>query len=187
MNSPKIVFILSDNQDFIESLSSLVTRELQVECKKITTKSEIPAGNNYILITSNPITYDYQPPVITVILPVRAKALLTDIQATFANIANIDLLEITEEFQLSLKHKTITHLPTGATTALTDKETQLLQIITGAGTEVISREVLLKEIWKMDSDLDTHTLETHIYRLRKKIKDAFGIEMIKASDGGYKL
>jgi len=70
---------------------------------------------------------------------------------------------------------------------LTDKETKVLQALSKAGEAGITREELLKNIWGMEAQLDTHTLETHIYRLRKKIRDSFDVEIIKAIDGGYRL
>lgn len=187
MNSQKTVFILSDNHDFIEVLSSFVTQELGVACQAIASKSEIRAENMAVLVTNKPISEEYNLPVIAVSLPVRLRDLLADIQSTFANMASADLLNIAGGFQLSLQHKILVQQPSGVSVDLTDKESQLLQIIAESGENGVLREVLLKEIWKIDSALDTHTLETHIYRLRKKIKDAFGYEMIKASEGGYRL
>ena len=52
----------------------------------------------------------------------------------------------------------------------------------------LTKNYILKNIWKYSSDTDTHTVETHIYRLRQKIKDKFGDEnFIKFSKGGYTL
>ena len=49
-------------------------------------------------------------------------------------------------------------------------------------------ENLQKEVWGHGVDLETHTVETHIYRLRKKIKDTFGnTKFIVSTDNGYKL
>ena len=40
--------------------------------------------------------------------------------------------------------------------------------------KTLSKEYILKNIWSYSSDADTHTVETHIYRLRQKIQDSFG-------------
>ena len=55
---------------------------------------------------------------------------------------------------------------------LTEKEIQLLELLLIKKT-AINKEKILKEVWKYSNDADTHTVETHIYRLRKKIKSKF--------------
>ena len=56
---------------------------------------------------------------------------------------------------------------------LTEKEIQLLELFLSP-KEPIPKEKILLQVWKYSSDADTHTVETHIYRLRKKINDSFG-------------
>jgi DNA-binding response OmpR family regulator len=52
----------------------------------------------------------------------------------------------------------------------------------------VSREVLLQEVWGYNSGVTTHTLETHIYRLRQKVeKDAALPAILVTEAGGYKL
>ena len=52
----------------------------------------------------------------------------------------------------------------------------------------VNVETLEKEIWQHSSELETHTVETHIYRLRKKIKDEFGNDdLIKSNKNGYTI
>jgi DNA-binding response OmpR family regulator len=53
---------------------------------------------------------------------------------------------------------------------LTEKETAILRYLYRAGEKVIARNVLLHEVWGYNSGVTTHTLETHIYRLRQKIE-----------------
>ena len=57
---------------------------------------------------------------------------------------------------------------------LTEKETAILRFLYRAGQAVISREVLLREVWGYNANVTTHTLETHIYRLRQKIERLSG-------------
>ncbi len=70
---------------------------------------------------------------------------------------------------------------------LTDKEAGLLQRLAEAGNKGVAKDQLLKDVWGIEALLDTHTLETHIYRLRGKFKELAGDEMIEAVDGGYVL
>jgi DNA-binding response OmpR family regulator len=72
----------------------------------------------------------------------------------------------------------------GAKIRLTEKETAILRFLFRAGQRPISREVLLQEVWGYNSGVTTHTLETHIYRLRQKIeKDATTPEILVTEAG----
>ena len=76
----------------------------------------------------------------------------------------------------------------GVKTRLTEKETSILKYLYRAGEKVVSREVLLHEVWGYNAGVTTHTLETHIYRLRQKIeKDPSSAELLVTEAGGYKL
>jgi DNA-binding response OmpR family regulator len=71
---------------------------------------------------------------------------------------------------------------------LTEKETAILKFLYRAGQKVITRDVLLHEVWGYNSGVTTHTLETHIYRLRQKIeRDPSKAELLVTESGGYKL
>jgi len=71
---------------------------------------------------------------------------------------------------------------------LTEKETSILKYLYRAGGKVVSREVLLNEVWGYNAGVTTHTLETHIYRLRQKIEpDPAKAELLLTEAGGYRL
>lgn len=71
---------------------------------------------------------------------------------------------------------------------LTDKETSILRYLYRAGRRPVSRETLLNEVWGYNPGVTTHTLETHIYRLRQKIEaDPSNAEILVTEPGGYKL
>ncbi len=70
---------------------------------------------------------------------------------------------------------------------LTEKETNILKFLQRSG-DTVSREVLLHEVWGYNPAVTTHTLETHIYRLRQKIeKDPSRAEILVTETGGYRL
>ncbi|MBV1693764.1 MAG: response regulator transcription factor [Hyphomicrobiales bacterium] len=76
----------------------------------------------------------------------------------------------------------------GAKIRLTEKETSILKYLYRAGESVVTRDVLLREVWGYNANVTTHTLETHIYRLRQKIeKDPAKAELLVTDAGGYKL
>lgn len=78
--------------------------------------------------------------------------------------------------------------PKGNKIRLTEKETAILRYLYRANLQPVSREVLLAEVWGYNSGVTTHTLETHVYRLRQKIEDdAARPSMLVTEAGGYKL
>ena len=71
---------------------------------------------------------------------------------------------------------------------LTEKETAILKYLYRAGQRVIDRETLLHEVWGYNPGVTTHTLETHVYRLRQKIeRDPSEAKLLVTETGGYKL
>ena len=71
---------------------------------------------------------------------------------------------------------------------LTEKETAILKYLYRAGDKVVAREVLLDEVWGYNAGVATHTLETHIYRLRQKIeRDPSDAVLLLTEPGGYRL
>ena len=71
---------------------------------------------------------------------------------------------------------------------LTEKETAILQKLAAVNGKVVSRKTLLEEVWGYKTGVDSHTLETHMYRLRRKFEES-GIEgpILVTADNGYKL
>jgi DNA-binding response OmpR family regulator len=71
---------------------------------------------------------------------------------------------------------------------LTDKEAAILKYLYRTGSRVVSREVLLDEVWGYNAGVTTHTLETHVYRLRQKIEpDPSSVCILVTEAGGYRL
>ena len=71
---------------------------------------------------------------------------------------------------------------------LTEKETAILKYLYRVGDQPVARDVLLDQVWGYNAGVTTHTLETHIYRLRQKIeKDPSNAELLITESGGYKL
>lgn len=71
---------------------------------------------------------------------------------------------------------------------LTEKETNILKYLYRAGGKPVAREELLHEVWGYNSGVTTHTLETHVYRLRQKIEPEKGqATLLMTEPGGYRL
>jgi DNA-binding response OmpR family regulator len=78
--------------------------------------------------------------------------------------------------------------PKGNKVRLTEKETSILRYLYRAGEQPVARETLLQEVWGYNSGVTTHTLETHIYRLRQKIENDAAVPSILVTEApGYKL
>lgn len=76
----------------------------------------------------------------------------------------------------------------GKRVRLTDKETAILKHLCRAGGRTVGRETLLDEVWGYRAGVTTHTLETHIYRLRQKIEeDPADARLLVTEPGGYRL
>ena len=71
---------------------------------------------------------------------------------------------------------------------LTEKETSILKYLYRAGEKPVPRDELLAEVWGYNAGVTTHTLETHVYRLRQKIEpDPANARLLLTEAGGYRL
>lgn len=84
--------------------------------------------------------------------------------------------------------KMLVHKETEKRVRLTEKETSILKFLYRSGEKPVGREVLLHEVWGYNAGVTTHTLETHIYRLRQKIEPEPGVaQLLVTEPGGYRL
>ncbi len=84
--------------------------------------------------------------------------------------------------------KMLIHGETQQKVRLTEKETSILKYLYRAGNIVVGRDTLLGEVWGYNAGVTTHTLETHVYRLRQKIEaDPSNAEILVTEPGGYRL
>ena len=76
----------------------------------------------------------------------------------------------------------------GGKVRLTEKEASIIKYLYRAGEKVVTRDILLEEVWGYNSGVTTHTLETHVYRLRQKIeREPSRAKILVTESGGYKL
>ncbi|MDD3444436.1 MAG: winged helix-turn-helix domain-containing protein [Zavarzinia sp.] len=116
--------------------------------------------------------------------PLRIEALLEAVRARLAAGAGALVIGPCRLFASSR-----TLVGSGGEVRLTDKETQILARLAGAIGRVVSREALLADVWGYGAAIATHTIETHVYRLRRKLARvaAGGAALIQSEDGGYRL
>lgn len=84
--------------------------------------------------------------------------------------------------------KMMVHKETEKKVRLTEKETSILKYLFRAGEKAVGRDTLLHEVWGYNAGVTTHTLETHVYRLRQKIEPVPSeATLLVTEPGGYKL
>ena len=83
--------------------------------------------------------------------------------------------------------KTLSHRDTGKTLNLTEKEAAIIKYLLKKNGQVTPKAELLEEVWGYGDQISTHTLETHIYRLRQKINFVDETPFIVTKENGYQL
>ena len=87
---------------------------------------------------------------------------------------------------INMKDRTLTsHL--GSRIYLTDKEFQMLKLLRESSPRILKKSDLLEKIWGYSDNIKTKTLETHIYRLRRKLSEILDDDLIIHENGGYRI
>ena len=99
---------------------------------------------------------------------------------------NSSLAEIVKFKKFSYSFQLNTIYTNDSSLYLTDKENEIFQSLIESNKNSLNKKQLLSKVWSYDDDIDTHTLETHIYTLRKKIKKKLNLSnLIKHNENGY--
>ena len=122
-------------------------------------------------------------------IPFRLATLLARIQFYFRQKEQGKNSEFTiGPFSFHPSNKLLVNKESSKTIYLTDKETAILLYLYKATENVTSREILLDEVWGYNEGVTTHTLETHVYRLRQKIEiETSESKILLTEPGGYRL
>lgn len=92
------------------------------------------------------------------------------------------------EYELHPVDKDILNTATGKTAKLTEREVSIIQYLYKSRGKAVPKNELLQNVWEYSGDVTTHTIETHIYRLRKKVEqETAGAQIVSAEEGGYRL
>ncbi len=185
------VLIVSKDGDFSQPLAEHIRQELScaAEIVESAEKSRLFATDVQAVVATEPLSGKWLVPVIPVLqgrdTPVKLGTLLTDIRKALA--PKEEALRLGKRHHFSMPGKSVIELASGKTASLTDKETQLLALLARQKNKTVTREILLKKIWDQAAELESHALETHIYRLRAKLSDVGLPDAIAAAAGGYAL
>ena len=120
--------------------------------------------------------------------PFRIQHLIKKIDFVLAKISgSTDVTHIIGPFVFFPEKKIIT-FNDQADIELTEKEVGILKCLLSSGEEIVDKDEILKQVWNYNPGVTTHTLETHIYRLRQKLEISPSIPRIIVSEGGgFKL
>ncbi|MGE0252808.1 MAG: response regulator transcription factor [Dongiaceae bacterium] len=121
--------------------------------------------------------------------PFRVNVLLARLRAQLRQMQQSDEAQISlGGFYFQPSSRTLSVKDGGDKIRLTEKEAGILKYLHRAQGMLVPREALLSDVWGYDSEATTHTLETHIYRLRQKLeKVEVGKNLILTDQGGYRL
>ena len=121
--------------------------------------------------------------------PFRLNELLARLRAHLRNFENSEdaVFEI-GPYTFRPAVKLLFETAKGRRIRLTDKEAAILKFLYRAGGKAVARQTLLNEVWGYNAAVTTHTLETHVYRLRQKIEpDPAQAQILVTEGGGYRL
>lgn len=90
-------------------------------------------------------------------------------------------------YELHPSEKEIKNLVSAEIIKLTEKEVSIIKYLHKYLNEYINKNELQKNVWKYNEEVSTHTIETHIYRLRRKVEKNGAPQLILTDKGGYKL
>lgn len=121
--------------------------------------------------------------------PFKLSQLLARLRAQLRAYDNSENAELViGRFLFRPADKLLRHRESGEEMRLTEKEGQILRYLYRAGGRAVSRETLLGEVWGYNAAVTTHTLETHIYRLRQKMEEnPSAATLLLTEAGGYRL
>ena len=139
---------------------------------------------NYLIISSKK-SQNIKDNLILENLPVKLEKLIQIININFLRTNFLKKSEIKiGKYKLDLNSREI--IFNKLSLGLTEKETEIIIFI--KSNNLVTIKELQNNVWGYSADLETHTVETHIYRLRKKMRDKFGDDaFIQNSQKGYKI
>jgi DNA-binding response OmpR family regulator len=121
--------------------------------------------------------------------PLRLNELLARLRAQLRSFDNTEAAVLTiGQFTFRPSSKLLQDPARKRRFRLTEKETAILKFLYRAGAQPVARPVLLEKVWGYSPEVETHTLETHIYRLRQKLEtNPSNSTLLISEAGGYRL
>ena len=169
----------------LEELDLDLNFEIIQETNQNSLNNKIKNLNNYLIILNN-VDLNVQNKIIIDYFPINIFKLIEKINIEFLKLQFNNQSQIhLNSYILNLNSREI--LKNNKKLKLTEKEINTI-VYLSKSNKPVSINDLQENVWKYHSDLETHTVETHIYRLRKKISDIFDDkEFIQSKKNGYQI
>lgn len=121
--------------------------------------------------------------------PFRLNEFLNNLRSCINKFENSSDAYLTfNNYELHPLAKEILNLRNNELIKLTEKEVAVIKYLYKAKDKIVSKTDLLQDVWDYNAEVSTHTIETHIYRLRQKVEhDDVDAQLIITENGGYKL
>ena len=179
----RIIDRLDNNQiSLINILDSISVKKLEIDQinmnKYFFIIGNIPQSTLHMMI-SNKVRFEHLSTPINMILLINKFKYLVENN-------NNSLLELKEFSDFKYSYQSNTIYVNDLYLSLTDKENEIFQTLILNKAKPIKKKKLLLMVWNYKDEIDTHTLETHIYTLRKKIEESLKLKnLIIHQDDGY--
>lgn len=194
--------VISDNEDF--------KNDLQMQMEKYITSVSFEAKNPDIIIVDESIeAYKHirqEYPSVPIIMLAQTPEIAVDnlniaVQKPFSLMKLLDIIRAANNrlgssqegylffggCELRPNAREIVDLSQNKVIKLTEKEVDILKYLYKNSSEFVSKNDLQTNVWKYHEAVTTHTIETHIYRLRQKIETENGNKIIITRNGKYSL
>lgn len=194
--------LYSDNEDFKNDLTGQINRfladsvfteempEITVvdeniqKCRQI---REANANMPIILLTSSADNADDRLNII-IKKPFKLRQLIDVLQTANNKLDNSVAGYLSfNDYELRPATKEIADLVSGKVIKLTEKEVGIIKYLYKCADRFVGKNELQKDVWNYNGEVTTHTIETHIYRLRQKVENNTHRRLIITDSGGYKL
>ena len=121
-------------------------------------------------------------------ITIKAPAKAGEVIDMLLRVAGTEKAITVGDYMLDKRQNQLIPSDNGRAIQLTEKEAAILSLLAQAKGETVSRQDLLEKVWDYNAAVETQTLETHIYRLRKKIElNPSEPELLMTKEGGYCL
>ena len=180
------ILLLSKNEHFAEDLKEQI--ELNLKGFSVCLTEEKNTLFDIIILDEGSKHEADKIPVLNLKKPLSLSCFLNELQSVINRFENSKegFLEF-NGYELRPSQKEILNKKNNTVTKITELEVSILKYLYKVGSKITSKKELLQEVWGYSGEATTHTVETHIYRLRQKVEQNHAAQIIETLDGGYRL